>query len=103
MTPERFLLHRLALALGRTVGELESTLTVREFADWVTFTSEHPLPIDVVDMHAAIHTSTLINVNRSNKTPAVEWQRFLLLRARPALDVKPVLTIAQRMKRAAGQ
>jgi len=83
---------------------LESTLTAREFADWMTFIGEHPLPIDVIDHHMAIQTSTLINVNRDNKTPAVEWQKFLLLgRQRPVEKPKPMLTIAQRMKRAAGQ
>lgn len=36
--------HRLALCLGRTVGELFSALTWEEFLDWVAFDMREPLP-----------------------------------------------------------
>lgn len=37
-------LHRLALALGRTVGELLASLSLEELRDWQTFDRQAGLP-----------------------------------------------------------
>lgn len=42
--PERRLLFRLALALGKTVGEIEETMSSAEFAEWIAFVGLEPLP-----------------------------------------------------------
>lgn len=37
MTPVRVGMHRLALELGMTVGQLRCEMTAREYLDWLEF------------------------------------------------------------------
>jgi hypothetical protein len=60
------MLHRLALALHRTVGELEVTMTERELRDWYRFEALHELlPDKLADLHHALLCSIVCNVARS--------------------------------------
>jgi hypothetical protein len=53
--------HRLALALGKTVAEIRATMTVAELLDWQRFDGESPLPDRRLDLHMAVQTSSLLN------------------------------------------
>lgn len=80
-------LHRLALALGKTVAEVKESMTVAEFVDWQRFALEHPFPADLVDIHGAIATALAVNMNRAEGAPPREVVDFLVLRfglAKPA-------------------
>jgi hypothetical protein len=85
-------LHRLALALGKTVAEVKESMTVAEFFDWQRFATEHPFPADLVDMHGAIATALAVNMNRAAGEPPREVVDFLVLRfglAKPVEAKKP--------------
>lgn len=46
----------LALALGKTVGELQRTMTQREYRDWVQFYRAHPFD----DLHRYHRPAALV-------------------------------------------
>lgn len=93
------MLHRLALALGRTVGEIEHGMSVREFADWHRFCLDHPLPFELVDIHAGQLLAMLFNINKTKSTPVANPRDFMVLTKRPPpKEIGAGLTIAQRMK-----
>jgi hypothetical protein len=46
----------LALALGKTVGELQRTMTQREFRDWISFYRSHPFD----DLHRYHRPAALV-------------------------------------------
>lgn len=48
--------HVLALALGKTIGELQATMSQKEFAAWVTFYRAHPFD----DLHRYHRPAALI-------------------------------------------
>lgn len=75
-------MHRLALALGKTVRELADGITLQEFIDWQRFAAEHPFPADLVDIHGAMTVATLANVNRSPTARTFEVPEFRVLRPR---------------------
>lgn len=61
----------MALALGKTAGELEATMSAREFQDWRTFEISHPLPDVMEDLHTALLCVVASNIMRSaDSTPA---------------------------------
>jgi hypothetical protein len=68
LTPPRRFLFRLALALGKTVGELQSTLTVREFSEWLAFASDEPIGEMRADLRAGIVAATMARVMGGSKT-----------------------------------
>jgi len=61
------LLFRLALQLGRTVGELEREMSSRELSEWIAYERIHPLP----DPHwsAALICSVLANCWGASTSP----------------------------------
>src|SRR5262249_45103145 len=65
--PERRTLFRLALALGMTVGEIESRMTSAEYAEGLAFMSLEPIGDARADLGAGIIASTIANVNRGKK------------------------------------
>jgi hypothetical protein len=60
------------LALHKTVGELERTMSAREFQDWerIEHLNRYPLPDRLIDVHLARLCATLINVMTSQTEPA---------------------------------
>lgn len=53
---EQWFWHVLALALGKTVGELQRTMTQREFRDWIAFYRAHPFD----DLHRYHRPAALV-------------------------------------------
>lgn len=51
--PELFFKLKLALRLGKTLAELEQSLTAREFYYWVAFDNLSPIGDERHDWHAA--------------------------------------------------
>jgi hypothetical protein len=70
-------LLRLALALGRTVRELQASLTEREMAEWFAFHQMEPIGGQRADWHAAIIAATVANANRGKGRPAAKAEDFL--------------------------
>ena len=63
--PERRFYFRLALALGRPVGEMLSTMSSHELAEWMAFERvEGPVGEMRDDLRTGIMASTVANVNR---------------------------------------
>ena len=87
LKPETLFLHRLALALGKTVAEVRATMTAREFVDWQRFAIEHPFPADLIDVHGAMAFALLANINREAGAPPLDTRDFLLVR--PGRNLAP--------------
>jgi hypothetical protein len=73
-------LHRIALALGKTVAEIRATMTVREFVDWQRFAVEHPFPADLIDIHGAMAFALLGNINLAQGAAPLDTQDYVLVR-----------------------
>lgn len=61
--------HRLALGMGRTVGELKSTLTVGELASWMAYMQVcGPIdPVVAMDYYFAHLCCRMVEVNGGKK------------------------------------
>ncbi len=59
-------LMSLALRLGRTLHELETTMTARELAMWIEFDAGSPIGDRRGDIHAAQITSALYRSQGNN-------------------------------------
>lgn len=59
--------HRLALALGGTVTDLQDRMPNREWLDWAALWTIEPWGDVREDMHAAQITTVLANINRDRK------------------------------------
>lgn len=59
--------HRLALALGRTVSELDNTLSSSEFVEWMAYYTIEPWGQWRDNWHSAQIAALLYNVNSSKK------------------------------------
>ena len=70
--------HRLALALGRTVHELEQTLSSSEFTDWCQYYELEPFGSWRDNWHMAQLCSLLYNINRG-KQKSVSSEDFMYL------------------------
>jgi hypothetical protein len=84
--------HRLALALHKTVGEIEATMTVRELNDWRRFEglNRRPLPDQLSDIHFAMVLSTMVNLMRTSEAPAMSAADFFVLRERAESEVSEI-------------
>jgi hypothetical protein len=60
-------LHRLALALGRSVDELLDSVTYRELTNWAAYYEAEPWGEWRADARTAQITAMLANVNRDPK------------------------------------
>lgn len=67
MTPNERFLHRLALALHRSVNELLDTLTYRELVDWGVHYKSEPWGDLRADVRSAQIAMILANTNRDPK------------------------------------
>jgi hypothetical protein len=66
--------------LHRPVAELETTLTHREFTDWLRFEATvSPLPDKLADLHNAIVCSLIVNAVRSADSPPARPADFLII------------------------
>ena len=86
MTPDDEFMCRLALALGKTVSELKSTLTMKEARQWAVFEQSNPFPADLIDIHGALLCSTMINMWSSGDGQASDLNDYLLLRRKPSKE-----------------
>lgn len=67
----------LALALGRTVAELHSSLSAEEFEDWLAFHSIEPIGGLRHDVGHAIVAATLANCHRGKNSRRYKITDFL--------------------------
>lgn len=76
----RLFLHRLAIRLGRTVGELERSMTTRELTDWMAYYQLEPWCDDRRDMQIAVVAATIANANRGKNQRSYRPEDFLVVR-----------------------
>jgi len=70
-------LFRLALALGKSVAEIEGTMSSREISEWMAFYRLEPWGDDRADLRTGIVASTIANVNRGKDTKSYQPQDFM--------------------------
>jgi hypothetical protein len=76
-------LHRLAMALHKTVAEIEATMTLRELRRWQWFDAvDEPLPDRLADIHNAMLLSTIINLERAADSAPASPSDFFVIRER---------------------
>lgn len=66
------------MALGRTVSELDNTLTSSELSYWMAFYNLKPFGADRDNIHSAIIAATIANVNRGKNQQLFEAEDFML-------------------------
>lgn len=71
-------LFRLALALGRTVKELELTLSGHELSEWQAFFRLDPFGEDRADLRNAMLISSLVNLFKGKKSQPVRPEDYML-------------------------
>lgn len=92
------LLHRLALALGRTVTEIERDMPIAEYVDWQSFINQgHPLPADLADIHNGMLMSLIANAWAGKGSPTYAPKDFFVL-GRSLVKAAEPRTIAERMR-----
>lgn len=67
LSDQDIFLHRLALALGRTVDELLDSISYPELVRWGKYYSIEPFGEWPANMRAAQIVATLANINRDSK------------------------------------
>lgn len=67
----------LALSLGRTVAELETSLDSDELTEWAAFYDLMPFGPTRDNMHAALVASTLVNMFKAKGTPPAKMSAFM--------------------------
>lgn len=72
-------LHRLALALGRTVRELEDGMTARELRDWVVYYDLEPFGAARDNLHAGIIASVIANQYQRKGAQPITPADFMLV------------------------
>lgn len=85
-------LHRLALALHKTVAEIEAAMTKRELLHWQLFDAAHePLPDRLADIHFGMVLSAMVNMMRSPDSAPASPSDFYVIRDRtePAPEAVP--------------
>lgn len=68
----------MALALGRTVRELDETLSSTELSYWMAFYNIHPFGSDRDNVHSAIIAATIANANRGKSQPPFSADDFMI-------------------------
>lgn len=79
-------MHRLALALGKTVHEIETTMSAREFFDWMDFYSVEPFGDQRADIRSGVVAATIANVYRGKGKKPFGPSDFMLFADQPAED-----------------
>lgn len=67
----------MALALGKTVGELSSSLSSRELMEWMAFDSMEPIGDRRGDLQNAMLMCLLANINRDPKKSPYRVSDFI--------------------------
>ncbi|MDT0305060.1 phage tail assembly protein T [Streptomonospora wellingtoniae] len=76
--PEREFYFRLAGYLGYTVEELLARISSRELSEWIAFEKRAgPLGQRRGDIHMAVITSAIYNVNRKKGSKAIDPEKLL--------------------------
>ena len=70
-------MFRLALELGKTVGELERTLTSTELVEWMALYELEPFGAWRDNYHAAMQASLLLNINRGRNSAPSKISDFM--------------------------
>lgn len=65
------------MELGRTVTELENTLSVSEFKEWIEFYQLEPFGAWRDNWNTATIAHILANVNRGKNRPAIPLKEFM--------------------------
>ena len=81
-------LFRLALALGRTVREIETTMDFNELMEWLAFMRLEPLGEIRADYRAGMISSVLANCNRGKDTKAFQPEDFMPFYDKPKTPIK---------------
>ena len=87
-------MFRLALALGRTVSELETSMSSSEFREWMAYYSMEPFGQWRDNWHFAQLTALMFNVN-SGKGNSLTVDDFMYRDAEAAQDKKDMETLAR--------
>lgn len=72
-------MFRLALALGKTVAEIETTMPARELTEWGRYYAAEPFGQFRDNLHAGIVAAAILNSNRQRNSPVVSPSDFLLV------------------------
>jgi hypothetical protein len=76
--------------LGRTVRELEQTMSLRELRDWQWFDAVYePLPDRLADIHVGMLASLIVNLVRSNESTPATPGDFFIIKDRTAPQPQP--------------
>ena len=89
-------MFQLALALGRTVAELEETMSSRELTEWIAFNAIQPFGDTRADLRSAIIASTVANCHRTSGTP-FKVADFMPYEEKPKNDVEASLACIRAM------
>lgn len=71
--PEHRFKHKLALATGRFVSEIDAYMSSSELVDWMAFDEMYPFGSDRDNLHAAIIASTVANCHSRRKVKPSEF------------------------------
>lgn len=80
------------MALGMTVEELHSRMSLGEFRQWARFLAEEPTVSERVDLVGGIISSTIANVNRGKSSKAYVPSDFMPIAARQREAAEDALT-----------
>jgi hypothetical protein len=78
LTPQRRFLFRLALALGKTVGELEQTMSGVEMQEWMAFAVKEPFGEMRADIRAGIVAAAVAS-SKGRRVSPTDFMPFLEL------------------------
>jgi hypothetical protein len=91
-------LHRLALALHKTVAELEVSMSERELRHWRWFDAAHePLPDRLADIHFGMVLSAMVNLMRSPDSVPAAPDDYFVIRDRTA-PTEPEVSEIDRLR-----
>jgi hypothetical protein len=71
------------------VGEIERTMSQREFIDWLRFEAEWPLPDLAADRMNALICMVVANIARSSDSAPLQLADFLMLQRRASSPIEP--------------
>lgn len=63
--------HKLALALGVFVRDIEERMSLPELLDWITYYRHDPFGLERGDLQAGITASAVHNVNRTKRSDRI--------------------------------
>lgn len=70
-------MHRLALALGCFVSDIDERMPSSELTDWLAYYKLEPFGAERDNWHAAQIAAILVNQNRAKGAPVVPMTEFM--------------------------